>query len=229
MHKKLETLEERIGYSFKDKSLLVLALTHSSHSASVNGSDLSNERMEFLGDRVLGLVIAKMLYIRFPEEAEGKMALRYTALVRKEALSRVATVIDLGCYLELSHSEESSGGRQNPAILADACEALIAAVFLDSGINSAQDVIQLFWEELIKEDPKPPQDNKTALQEWTQANDLGLPKYNVVKQSGPSHAPSFTIELDIAGYPPQQAQGLSKQKAEQAVAKMMLDCIKTTL
>jgi ribonuclease-3 len=156
------------------------------------------------------------------------MSRRFTALARKEALARVAESLSLGDYLDLAYSENEAGGRKNPAILADACEAMIAALYLDGGLPSAQQFIHQAWEELIKEAPTPPLDSKTSLQEWTQANSLGLPVYEVLDRSGPPHDPIFVIGLKIKGYPALQATGPSKRKAEQAVAKIMLNHINSS-
>ncbi|SCA55095.1 RNase III [Candidatus Terasakiella magnetica] len=221
-------LEQTIGYKFEDKSRLKLALVHSStHRRKKDGSAHDNERLEFLGDRVLGLVIADILLKRFPKDTEGDLARRHTALVRKEALARVSMNIELGQYIDMLEAEAALGGRENPAILANACEAVIAALFLDGGLSVAQDFITKFWAELILEDPTPPQDNKTALQEWAQGQGLPLPDYKIVTQTGPAHAPLFEIEVRVLNHPPQRAQGSSKRKAEQAAAgellKVLLD------
>ncbi|MBT4888192.1 MAG: ribonuclease III, partial [Rhodospirillales bacterium] len=219
MNKKLATLEKRIGYSFQDAKLLEQALTHASRTSSTKGRSISNERLEFLGDRVLGLIIAELLYQRFPDEEEGAMSRRFTALVRMEALSRIAESIDLSAHLNLSRSEDETGGRDNPAIQADACEALIAALYLDGGIAPVQKFIQTHWEGLVKEDPTPPKDAKTALQEWTQGRELGLPEYKVADREGPSHAPVFIISVDVIDFPTQNGKGTSKRKAEQVAAE----------
>jgi len=227
MNKTLSSLEQQIGYSFRDATLLEQALTHASRTSSTKGRFTSNERLEFLGDRVLGLVIAQLLYERFPDEEEGAMSRRFTALVRMEALARIADSIDLRVYLNLSRSEDETGGRDNPAIQADACEALIAALYLDGGIAPVQKFIQTHWEDLVKEDPTPPKDAKTALQEWTQARDLGLPEYTVTNSEGPSHAPIFIISVDVIDFPTQRGEGTSKRKAEQSAAEAMLNYIAT--
>ncbi len=221
----LSPLEKRIEHTFNDPSLLQHALTHAS---SINQSDSrseSNERLEFLGDRVLGLVIADMLYKRFQYEDEGALSRRLTALVRKEALARIADTIELSSYLTLSLGEEESGGRKNPALLADACEALIAAIYLDAGLVPARRFIENNWQSLLDEDPTPPKDAKTALQEWTQSRNLGLPEYKVADQSGPPHAPTFTIAVSVKGYPDQDSSGPSKRRAEQDAAESMLTYI----
>lgn len=218
----LTLLQERIGHTFNEPSLLQHAMTHASSINLPNGRTDSNERLEFLGDRVLGLAIANMLYQRFSHEEEGALSRRLTALVRMEALARVANIIDLAPCLVLSPGEEESGGRKNPALLADACEALIATLYLDGGLDAACQFIESNWQALLDEDPTPPKDAKTALQEWTQARDLGLPEYSVSAQSGPSHAPTFTVTVSIKGYSDQDATGPSKRRAEQDAASAML-------
>ncbi|MDV7341468.1 ribonuclease III [Terasakiella sp. A23] len=216
-------LEETIGYVFKDKDRLKLALVHSStHRRKKDGQAIDNERLEFLGDRVLGLVIADLLLKRFPKDTEGDLARRHTALVRKEALARVANKIKLGDYIDMLPAEAAAGGRQNAAILANAGEAVIAALYLDGGLEAAQAFIHHFWQEIIEEDPTPPQDNKTALQEWAQGRGLPLPLYKIVSQEGPAHAPVFEIEVMVKNYTPQRAQGNSKRQAEQAAAGALL-------
>lgn len=218
----LSPLEKTIGHTFNDPSLLQHALIHASSINQPDSRTESNERLEFLGDRVLGLVIANMLYKRFQHEDEGALSRRLTALVRKEALARIADTIELSSYLTLSQGEEESGGRNNPALLADACEALIAAIYLDAGLVPAQRFIEDNWQGLLDEDPTPPKDAKTTLQEWTQAQNLGLPEYRVAGQSGPPHAPTFTIAVSVKGYPDQDASGPSKRRAEQDAAEAML-------
>jgi len=216
-------LEETIGYAFKDKDLLKLALVHSStHRRKKDGQIIDNERLEFLGDRVLGLVIADLLFNTFPKDKEGDLARRHTALVRREALARVAETIKLGDYIDMLPAEAASGGRENPAILANTCEAVIGALYLDGGLRAPQAFINHFWADLLKEDPTPPQDNKTALQEWAQARGLPLPIYNTLTRSGPAHAPLFEIEVKVLNHTPQRAQGSSKRKAEQAAAGALL-------
>ena len=220
----LKSFQDRIEYQFEDETLLELALIHASRAAS-RGGNRSNERLEFLGDRVLGLVIAEMLYSCFPDEEEGALSRRFTALVRKETLARVADDLALAPHLAMSQSENDTGGRENPAILADACEAVIGAMFMDGGYNIARDFIETNWVPLLEEIQAPPKDAKTALQEWSQGNDLGLPVYSVLENTGPSHAPVFRISVSIHGFPEQSADGPSKRKAEQTAAGQMLEYI----
>ncbi len=215
-------LEAFLAHRFSDTDLLTRALTHSSTTKTRNERIWTNERLEFLGDRVLGLIVSRMLYDRFPDEEEGELSRRFTALVRREALARVAGNIGLGEYLLLSPGEAETGGRKNPAILADSCEALIAALYLDAGLEAASNFVRTHWEPLMHEDLSPPKDAKTTLQEWSQARGLKLPAYRQMDRNGPDHAPVFTIEAALEGYAPAAATGPSKRTAEQAAAEALL-------
>lgn len=212
-------LQTRIGYRFKDEALLETALTHASTWAKLPpGGRYSNERMEFLGDRVLGLVVAEELYRRFPDENEGLLARRFAALVSGDSLARVAEGLALGEHMTLSQGEADSGGRENPALLANACEALIAALYLDGGLEVANQFVLSRWDRLIDEVSEPPKDNKTRLQEWAQAKGLPLPVYDQVACEGPAHAPLFTVRVTVRGEAPAEAHGRSKREAQQAAA-----------
>ena len=218
--KKLSALETRLGHRFENPDLLVHALRHS--SAQERGqANVSNERLEFMGDRVLGLVVAEWLLARFPEAAEGDLAVRYNALVRKEACADIAQRIDLGKYLILGPGEDRGGGRQKAAILADACEAVIAALYLDGGLPAAQRFIKAEWASLLSK-PTRKVDAKTTLQEWTQSRGLGIPAYKALDRSGPDHAPEFEIQVEINSLSPMTGSGSSKRIAEQAAARAML-------
>jgi ribonuclease-3 len=214
-------LQKRLGYTFKDESLLVAAMTHA--SAETRGAGLAdNERLEFLGDRVLGLLTADALFKGFPEASEGDLATRLNALVRRETLAEVAQEIGLGKCLVLGSGEDQSGGRDKPALLADACEALIAALYKDGGMRVAKRFFDTYWVERLKKVQLVPRDAKTRLQEWSQAAGFGTPSYHTVKRSGPDHAPVFTIEVQVEGLVPQRASGASKREAEQAAADALL-------
>jgi len=215
-------LEQALGHRFADPGLLDEALTHSS-VASAGDRRRTNERLEFLGDRVLGLVVADMLFDRFPDEDEGALARRHAALVRRESLARVAESIGLAESIRLSRGEEDAGGRKNPGLLADACEAVIAALYLDGGIDVAATFIRDQWDAMMAEDVRPPKDAKTELQEWAQARGLALPRYREVGREGPAHAPMFSIEVSLADRTPASASGPSKRAAEQAAAEAMLE------
>ncbi|MCG8509641.1 MAG: ribonuclease III [Rhodospirillales bacterium] len=219
----LDRLEAVIGYQFVDRELLVEALTHSSLAKNHSRQLASNERLEFLGDRVVGLIVSRMLFERFPHEDEGALARRHAELVRKETLSRVAESLGLARFLRLSRGEEDAGGRKNPAILADAMEAVLAAVYLDGGLTPAEHLIRAQWRGLIEEDLTPPKDAKTGLQEWAQARSLPLPEYREVSREGPPHAPVFSVEVAVRDIEPQTAVGPSKRAAEQAAARALLD------
>ncbi len=214
-----------IGHGFAQPQLLERALTHASAAGGPEPSPRTNERLEFLGDRVLGLVIAEMLLNKFPGEDEGRIAMRHSALVRREALARVAQNIDLGPHIIMARGEANSGGRHNPSLLADCCEAVIAALYLDGGLAAAAAFIQLHWTPMLAETPDPPKDAKTRLQEWAQGAGLALPEYQEVERSGPHHAPLFTVEASVPGFPPLGATGPSKRAAEQNAAERLLEKI----
>jgi ribonuclease-3 len=224
----LRALAETLGHRFEDPELLELALTHPSAAGTDERDDarLRNyQRLEFLGDRVLGLAIAELLIHRFPLEREGRLARRHTQLVRKEALAKVARSIDLGAHLTLSKGEEEAGGRNNAATLADCCEAVIAALFLDGGMPAAERFIHSHWMPLMEAAEVPPKDVKTALQEWTQARSLALPHYKVVANEGPDHKPVFSVEVSVEGQSSVTATGSSKRAAEKAAARKLLKAI----
>ncbi len=219
--RKFKDLEKKIGYRFKDPDLLEQALTH----ASVRGgkSDRGdNERLEFIGDRVLGLAIAEVLNGQHPEATEGELARRYNRLVRGEACAKVSRSIGLGEHLILSDSEADSGGREKTTILADAVEAILGAAFLDGGFDKARNVVRKLWHEQSDNPPELTVDAKSELQEWAQGQGLALPKYTVVSRKGPDHAPHFTAEVMITGKAPAQGEGASKRIAEQEAASALL-------
>jgi ribonuclease-3 len=222
MSKASDSLGAILGHRFSRPELAREALTHSSAAQGTAGRPTSYERLEFLGDRVLGLVVALLLFERFAGESEGHLARRHAELVRKETLARVATAIDLGRHVRLARGEEEAGGRDNPAILADACEAVIAALFLDGGFEAAAAFIGRHWAPLIEADLTPPKDAKTALQEWAQGRGLDLPLYREIGRDGPPHAPLFKVEVSIEGHVPEVADGPSKRTAEQAAAGALL-------
>jgi ribonuclease III len=219
--RKFKELETKLGYRFKNPELLERALTH----ASVRGGKVArfdNERLEFIGDRVLGLAIAEALNGQYPDASEGELARRYNRLVRGEACAKVARNTGLGAHLILSESEADSGGRDKTTILADAAEALLGAVFIDGGFEKARAVVRKLWQEQSEPVPEVAVDAKSALQEWAQGQGLALPKYTVVSRKGPDHAPRFTAEVIIVGKAPAQGEGASKRIAEQAAATALL-------
>lgn len=215
----LTALQQRIGYRFEQGELLTEAVTHSSMS-SPSRSD--NQRLEFLGDRVLGLVMAEALLGADVKAAEGLLAPRYNALVRKETCADVAREIALGDVLRLGRSETKSGGRRKLALLGDAMEALIAAVYIDGGFDAAQALILRLWGERINAVEDDARDPKTSLQEWAQSRGYTPPAYVETARSGPDHAPMFTIEARLDNGETSSAQAGSKRLAEQAAAKALL-------
>lgn len=216
----LRELEEILGHRFARPKLLEHALTHGSIA---DKTQQTYERLEFLGDRVLGLVVADLLFHRFKREAEGALGKRFAALVSRTCLSEVAVNLGLGRFLRLSPGESESGGRENPSLLADACEAVIAALYLDGGLDAARRFIEPIWTPLLEASPRPPQDPKTALQEWAQGRQLELPNYKVIDQSGPDHAPNFLVRVAVTGHEPETGEGKSKRMAERAAADRLLD------
>jgi ribonuclease-3 len=220
--KKIQTkeLENHLGYTFRDGSLLREALTHSSARAEQGGRD--NERLEFLGDRVLGLAVAALLFEQFPQAREIEFARHYNSLVCKECCAEVAERLGLGPHLVMAASEARSGGRKKPVILADACEALLGAVFIDGGFTQAESVVRKLWSPLIATAEPPSPDAKTALQEYAQSQKRGLPEYTQVGRSGADHAPSFVVEVSVKGLKPAQGAGSSLKKAQQAAAESLL-------
>ena len=223
---------QAIGYRFARSELLTEALTHPSALGHGHGRGRARgarshgyERLEFLGDRVLGLVVADLLWRRFASEPEGHLTRRLTSLVRRETLARVARTIGLGCHLILSPAEAAAGTADNPAILADVCEALIAAIYVDGGFAAAESFVRRFWEPLFGEMSEPPRDPKTLLQEWAQARGLGLPEYVLVDVSGPEHALRFTMAAKVAGCEPSTATASSKQRAQTEAAARLLEAL----
>lgn len=236
--KQLQQFEAILGYHFQNIDMLRLALTHSS-AISMSGSGKTsqisaaktsdnkavadNERLEFLGDRVLGLVIAEILHTKFPYAPEGELARRYNRVVRKETCAEIAKELDLGPFLIMGEGEHDSGGRKKPTILADACEAVLGAVFLDGGYSHAQSIIHRLWSPRILAQDIAPSDPKSALQEWAQGRQLSLPKYVEVNREGPDHAPYFTTDVHINGLAPARGVGASKRASEQNAARTFLE------
>jgi ribonuclease III len=220
----VDDLHATLGHVFSRPDLLTEALTHPSVvQGRAPRRATPYERLEFLGDRVLGLVVADMLFHRFPDEAEGALARRHAALVRRETLARVAAEAGLDRHIVLSRGEEEAGGRGNPALLADACEALIGALFADAGFEVAAVFVRGRWEPLMEEATAPPKDAKTALQEWAQGRGRPLPAYTTVGMEGPPHDPIFSVSVAVEGEGEVVGHGPSKRTAEQAAAKAMLE------
>ena len=215
-------IEKRIGYRFKDAALLEQALTHISALTGVRNRAGSYQRLEFLGDHVLGLIVSDMLYRAFPKADEGEMSRRLADLVRKEACADVARSIELGQAIRLGASENHAGGRSRTAILADVCEALVGAVFIDGGYPAASAMIQKLWDQRMRTPARPLRDAKTVLQEWAQARGLPTPAYREVERRGPDHDPEFRVTVELPNRAPAEGLGRSKRAAEQAAAAAML-------
>ncbi|MCK5165802.1 MAG: ribonuclease III [Rhodospirillaceae bacterium] len=215
-------IEDVLGYRFSDKALLETALTHS----SVAGAHIySNERLEFLGDRVLGIIIADILYSRFEDEDEGSLARRFSALTSRDAIAEVARKLEIEKFVEMSPADAATSERGLLSLLADTVEALLGAMFLDGGLDGAANFIKSHWEEMIEANINPPKDAKTELQEWTQAKGLGLPEYEIVEQSGPDHAPIFRVEVEISNYGRYPGSGNSRRNAEMEAARAFLETV----
>ncbi|MCD8498133.1 MAG: ribonuclease III [Alphaproteobacteria bacterium] len=215
----LDQLQTFIGYRFKTPDLLAQALTHSS-----TGAEQNYERLEFLGDRVLGLVVSEILFGKFPDESEGDLAKRLASLVQGAFLAQIGRQMELGDFLNLSDAERGSGGSQNDHILADVVEAIIGAIYLDSSeLAACRAFIEGQWGDAFYTMHKPPQHPKTALQEWLQAQGLPLPNYKIINQSGPDHAPVFEVELKIRGHQAVSAEGRSRQEAEKEAARLFME------
>ncbi|WP_417604005.1 ribonuclease III [Primorskyibacter flagellatus] len=215
----LKALQGRLGHEFSDPELLIRAVTH----GSISSARGDNQRLEFLGDRVLGLVMAETLLAGDKTASEGQLAPRYNALVRKEACADVARQIDLGAALKLGRSEQLSGGRRKQALLGDAMEAVIAAVYLDAGVEAARAMILRLWGVRIDTVDEDARDPKTSLQEWAQARGMPPPRYEETARTGPDHAPEFTIRASLADGTSAEATAPSKRQAEQAAARTLLD------
>ena len=214
----LEDLEKQLGYTFKNQNLLKAALTHS--SIRPGGKDF--ERLEFLGDRVLELVVAEELYKYFTKEKEGDLARRLAALVCREACEKV------GYQLELSHFINVNGAELGPrsAILSDAVEALLGAMYLDGGLPPCHHFISVYWQDLSNQTLSPPKDAKTALQEWAQLNEKAVPTYELTGTTGPDHAPTFEVQVCVLNHAPVKGSGTSKRQAEQNAALNFLGYLK---
>ena len=226
----LEPLERQIGYRFKDRGLLEHALTHRSRvHEDASGGVFDNESMEFLGDSVLGFVIADMLFRQFPQHNEGQKSKLKASIVSAASLARLGERINLGEFLILGRGEEKTGGRRKLALISDCYEALIAAIYLDGGIEPARTFIERQFASLIQEARRTgahatfTEDYKSALQEWLQSHDRGLPAYRLAGESGPAHRRLFDVEVVVNGVPVARAEGKSKKEAAQAAAKLALD------
>lgn len=210
-----------LAHEFRDPGLLTQALTHPSFDSAV-----SYQRLEFLGDRVLGLVIAHWLYERFPHEPEGRLATRFTSLVRRETLADIARGRDFGPRIIMAAGARDESAHQKDSVLADVCEAVIGALYLDGGLDVAQAFIRTHWQGLIDDGPGARKDAKTRLQEWVQARGLPAPTYRELSRSGPAHLPHFVMEVVVEGGPTSSGEGSTKREAEQQAAALMLDVLR---
>ncbi len=218
-------LNARLGHDFKDRTLLKLALTHASAAGA-----RSNERLEFLGDRVLGLVVANELIARFPNAAEGELAIRLNALVRKETCAKIGEAVGLGPHLLLAPGERMRTGQARISLLGNACEAVIAALYLDGGMDAASRFILKEWAADFDASVTVATDLKSELQQWAQAReDLGraLPVYRTIDSSGPAHSPRFVVEVAVEGAGLARGEGASKREAERNAAAALLTKLKT--
>jgi len=219
----LAALETRIGHRFRDGEMLARALTHlSSPAAGGQARGQSYQRLEFLGDRVLGVVVAHMLYQAYPQASEGELSMRLAKLVRRETCAAVAQEWDVGPHVVMGQGEARAGGRKKAAILSDICESIIGAVYLDAGFEAARELVTRSWRARMDADVEPERDAKTAVQEWAQARALASPRYVELARSGPAHAPHFVMQVVLDGYEPESGEASSKRAAEQAAAQAFL-------
>lgn len=209
-----ELLEQTLGYKFTDQNLLARALTHASASKRAGGG--SYERLEFLGDRVLGLIVADMLDTRFPDAAEGELSRWFHRLVSGPTCTDIARELQLDRYLR------TSGGRPSASVLGDACESVLGAIYRDGGLDAARAIVERYWLPRVAEMKEPPRDPKMFLQEWGHKQGLGTPTYTETERSGPDHALEFEVEARIGTLAPERGRGRSKREAEQVAATAIL-------
>lgn len=219
-----DACQDAIGYRFKDPDLLDRAMTHRSATQGKT-AEWSNERLEFLGDRVLGLVMVETLMERFPTLREGDLAPRLNTLVSRKACAVIGVELGLGRFIIVDQSERSTGGADKPSLLANAIEAIIGAIYTDAGLERARKVTLKLWHKLLGETTETPRDPKSALQEWAQGAGLPAPAYRQIAREGPDHAPVFTVTVLIEGQQPLPGIGSSKQLAEREAARAMLTAI----
>lgn len=217
-----DKLQFRLGYKFADPDLLDRALTHSSAISPAKRIERSYQRLEFLGDRVLGLVVADMLYRRYPKANEGELSRTLNTLVRKETCAIIARTLDLGSELNLGDSEARTGGAEKEAILGDVTESIIGAIFCDGGMGKAYEFVERMFEEFLADGQANKADAKTTLQEWAQARGLEPPTYTQTDRRGPDHAPQFTISVTLGDFDQLSATGPSKKIAEHKAAELFL-------
>lgn len=223
----LQDLEERIGHRFARRDLLERALTHKSYVNEHAGEGLAdNERLEFLGDAVLGLAVGHMLMQAHPQLREGELSMMRAHVVSERGLCRIARALELGDWLHLGKGEDNTGGRDKPSLLADACEAIVAAVYLDAGFEAARDVVHRLFADAVAAIEMPGRsDFKTRLQEYAQARFKEPPTYAVVGESGPDHDKTFEVAVSVQGRELARATGKSKKESEQRAAEAALRCL----
>ena len=217
-----QALETTVGHQFGDQKLLERALTHVSALAPDAGREESYQRLEFLGDRVLGLIISEMLFINYPDAEEGELSRRLADLVRKETCAEIATEWGVSGHIHLGEGEAHTGGARKSAILSDIAESIIGAVFMDAGFAAARHVVERAFKARMMVPRRPLQDAKTGLQEWAQGRGLPTPLYREISRTGPAHAPHFSMRVTIDGFASAHAEGSSKRAAEQAAAEAFL-------
>lgn len=220
--KAVRALAGNIGHEFKNPALLQVALTHASALTPADSVAGSYQRLEFLGDRVLGLVVASMLHRHFPTADEGELARRYNQMVKRETCAEIAAELEIGSAMRIGQSEAQTGGRNKTALLADICEAVIAAVYLDGGFDAAQRFVERLWGPRMLSWTGSLRDAKTTLQEWAQSRALPTPRYEVISREGPDHAPSFVVGVHVDGLARGDGRGGSKRIAEQNAAEAVL-------
>ncbi|HXV73418.1 MAG TPA: ribonuclease III [Sphingomonadales bacterium] len=215
-----KALAKALGRSIKSERLLLEALTHPSLEGAAN-----YQRLEFLGDRVLGLAVGKLLFDAFPEGTEGDLSRRQASLVRRDALAAIALRLKIAPHIRMTETAGRGGGRENPSILADVLEALIAVLYLEDGLGAVEAFVTKNWGALLKR-PSLPKDPKSALQEWAQGRGYALPEYALAAQKGPDHAPRFTVRVSVKGLGEGKGEGASKQEAETAAARTLFAALK---
>jgi ribonuclease-3 len=218
----MAAIEERIGYSFKDPTLLATAFTHVSALKAARNRTDSYQRLEFLGDHVLGLIVSDMLYRAFPKADEGELSKRLADLVRKETCVDVARSLGFQDAIKLGSVGAGAGARLRKSVLGDICEAVIGAIFLDGGYATAVKFVETNWLERMRKPQRPLRDPKTVLQEWAQGKGLPVPVYREIERTGPHHDPQFRVAVDLPGLTSAEGTGGSKRAAEKAAASAML-------
>jgi ribonuclease-3 len=221
-----DACQEALGYKFKNVELLDRAMTHRS-AAQGHAAEWSNERLEFLGDRVLGLIVVEALLERFPNQREGELAPRLNALVSRDQCGVIGAALGLGEYLIVDKSERLNGGPSKPSLLANAVEAVLGAIYLDGGLPPSRKFIARHWKAAMQGVIASPRDPKSALQEWAQGAGLPTPRYNHGERTGPDHAPVFTATVHVSDLEPVSGSGASKQEAERAAARAMMAVIES--